>query len=175
MSAMDLNKLVGSVLLSLLVLWVIGFVGNALVSPRAHKAAVTASAEQAAPAAPKAEPVLEKVAPLLASADVKKGAEIFKRCLACHTDSKGGPNKIGPNLWNVVNRPRASESGYDYSKAMKEKSGSWTYADLNHFLAKPRGFVPGTKMGFAGLKKVQERADVIAYLRTQADSPAPLP
>lgn len=174
MSAMDVNKLMGAFILSLLVLWVIGMVGDRLVRPRQHAATVTADAGKPK-AAPKAAPVLEKVEPLLASADTEKGKKVFKKCGACHTAGKGGAKKIGPNLWNVVNAKRAQSAGFGYSKALSAKEGNWSYADLNAFLAKPKAFVPGTKMAFAGIKKVKDRADLIAYLRAQSDSPAPLP
>lgn len=107
------------------------------------------------------------------------GEQVFKRCAACHTIDKGGANKVGPNLYGVVTRPVASHEGFAYSGAMKEFSqgGSvvWDYDHLDHFLLSPKGLVKGTAMGFAGLKNPKERADLIAYLRTLADSPAPLP
>ncbi len=111
--------------------------------------------------------------------DVKKGESSAKKCLACHTLEKGQPNKVGPNLYGVVGTPIIRpETGYDYSQAFqaKGKEGfTWTYDHLNVFLTDPRADIPGTKMTFAGIKKEQERADVVAYLRTLADTPAPLP
>src|SRR5215510_8579847 len=88
---------------------------------------------------------------------------------------KGGPNRVGPNLWNIVNRPRASEAGFNYSAAMKGKPGNWSFDDLSKFLANPRGYIPGTNMTFAGLSRAEQRADVIDYLRTLADNPVPVP
>jgi cytochrome c len=108
-------------------------------------------------------------------ANVMQGEMIAMQCMACHDFTKGGPNKIGPNLYGVVGRPRASHPGYDYSPAMKMKGGNWSYADLFEFLKQPAVFIPGTKMTFAGLPKPQDRLNVIAWLRTQADMPAPLP
>jgi cytochrome c len=108
-------------------------------------------------------------------ADAMKGAMIAERCGACHDWTKGGPNKIGPNLYGVVGRPRASHPGFEYSAAMKAKGGTWTYQDIFTFLRQPALFVPGTKMSFAGLPNPQDRLDVIAFLRTQADMPFPLP
>lgn len=174
MSAMDVNKLAGAIIMTLLFVMVIGMIGNTLVQPRQHAATVTADAGKPK-AAPKAAPVLEKVAPLLASANVGKGQKIFKKCAACHTSAKGGAKKIGPNLWNVVNAKRAQVAGFAYSKAMKGKEGNWNYADLNAFLAKPKAFIKGTKMAFAGIKKVKDRADLIAFLRSLSESPAALP
>jgi cytochrome c len=116
---------------------------------------------------------------LLQKADAKAGESIFKKCQACHDGTKGGPNKVGPNLYGVVDRPVASHEGFGYSAAIKDFSkGStekWTYDHLAHFLTAPKKFIPGTAMGFAGLPKDIDRANVIAYLRTLADTPVPLP
>ncbi|HXJ01649.1 MAG TPA: cytochrome c family protein, partial [Micropepsaceae bacterium] len=136
---------------------------------------VQAKAETPAPAAaPVAEPAPD-FASVIPMADVMAGESVAERCGACHDWSKGGPNKIGPNLYGVIGRAKASHLGFDYSPAMKEKGGNWTYADLFTFLRQPAAFVPGTKMGFAGLPRVQDRLNVIAFLRMQADMPAPLP
>lgn len=121
---------------------------------------------------------LAPIAPLLASADPAKGEAVFKKCAACHTLEQGGANKVGPALYEIVNRPIAAHEGFSYSGAMKafaEGGKVWDYEALNHFLLAPKKYVPGTAMGFAGLKKDDERANVIAYMRTFAASPAPLP
>lgn len=122
-----------------------------------------------------AAPVIEPVSALLASANVQNGANIVKKCLTCHSFDKGGPNKVGPNLWNIVGNKHAHADGYAYSAALKGVPGPWGYEELNHFLYKPGAYVKGTKMAFAGLPKVQDRADLIAYLRTLSDTPQPLP
>ncbi|WP_420960367.1 c-type cytochrome [Brucella sp. IR073] len=130
----------------------------------------------AAPEKPAAAAV--PIATLLQNADPKKGEAVFKRCQACHSGEKGGPNKVGPHLWDIVNRPIASVSDFSYSAAMKEFAKTakvWDYEHLNGFLTSPKTYVKGTAMGFAGDKNDQERADLIAYLRTLADNPAPLP
>ncbi len=111
----------------------------------------------------------------LAKADPAKGADVFKKCGACHTDQKGGPNGIGPQLWDVVGRPRATEAGFAYSDALKGKPGAWDWDSLGQWLKSPKEFAPGTKMTFAGLSNPQDRANVIAYLNTQSDAPKPLP
>lgn len=174
MSSLELNKIVGAVLLVLLVGQVISILGDSLVRPRTHGPAAVEVAEGAAPTAKK-EIVIAPVSGLLASANVDKGKSIFKKCEACHTEQKGGANKIGPNLWGVVGRPVAAHEGFAYSTALKKQQGEWDYEKINHFIAAPGKFAPGTKMTFVGLDKVGDRADVIAYLRTLADSPAPLP
>ncbi len=133
--------------------------------------------EETAGAAAPAEAV--PIATLLASADATRGEAVFKRCAACHTAEKGGANKVGPNLWDIVERPIATHEGFSYSGAIKEfsKGGQekWTYDHLNHFLTSPKGYIKGTAMGFAGDKKDSERADLIAYLHTLSDSPKPFP
>ena len=136
---------------------------------------VEAKAEAAAPAtaaAPAAEAAPD-FATAIPAADAMAGASIAERCAACHDWTKGGPNKIGPNLYAVVTRPKASHPGFDYSAAMKAKGGDWSYAELFNFLRQPAGYVPGTKMSFAGLPKASDRLNVIAFLRMQADTPAP--
>ena len=109
------------------------------------------------------------------AADIKAGETIGQRCLACHDWTKGGPNKIGPNLWGVVGRHMAAAPGFTYSPIMQSQTRSWTYQTLFEFLARPAIVVPGTKMTFAGLPDAQDRMNVIAFLRTQADTPFPLP
>ena len=116
------------------------------------------------------------IGPLLAGANVEAGKAIFiKQCFTCHTIDKGGANKVGPNQWDIVGRKKAAEPGFSYSSGMQAMGGSWSVEDINHMIFKPQAFVRGTKMAFAGLPKAQERADVIAYLRTMNDNPPPLP
>jgi cytochrome c len=178
MDSFELNKILGAILATCLVLLVTSFAAGAVFAPNlpekpgfeiAVKEEAHGGGKEAA-AAP-SEPI-EK---LLQTASVEKGAAAAKKCAACHTFEKGGPNRVGPNLFGVVERARASEAGFNYSAAMKAKGGKWTYDDLNKFIANPKGFVPGTAMGFAGIPKDSERADVIDYLHTLADSPVPLP
>ena len=124
-----------------------------------------------------AEPTIEPVAPLLASADLAAGEKVAKKCVACHSFNEGGANKVGPALWNVVNRPIAAVDGFGYSNALREYAEGkvWDYTELNGFLYRPKQHVKGTSMGFAGLKKVDVRASIIAYLRSLSGEPAPLP
>jgi cytochrome c len=131
--------------------------------------------EEAGGDAPAAIPI----ATLLATADAGAGATVFKKCASCHTPEKGGPNKVGPNLWDIVNRPIASHEGFSYSAGMTTFSEGhkvlWDFDHLNFFLEAPKKHVPGTAMGFVGLKKNDERANLIAYLHTLSDNPAALP
>ena len=115
------------------------------------------------------------LAELLADADPAKGQKVFKKCAACHTVDEGGKNKVGPNLWNIVNRPIASHEGFAFSDAMAELEGEWDFERLNVFIADPKGTVPGTKMAFKGVSKDGNRANVLAYLRTLSAEPADLP
>tara|TARA_R110002126_G_scaffold9868_3_gene44337 strand:+ start:3379 stop:4422 length:1044 start_codon:yes stop_codon:yes gene_type:complete len=177
MSSFELNKIVGAVLMAVLVMVVIGKIGDNLVTTGGgHGGGHGGDAEMHA-AAPvvKVKPPLEPIVGMLASADAAAGEKVFAKCKACHDAKKDGKNKIGPNLWNVVGAKRGAADGFSYSSALQEKPGAWTYESLNEFLAKPKDYISGTKMSFAGLKKVKDRANVVAFLRAAADSPAPLP
>jgi cytochrome c len=117
----------------------------------------------------------QPIAHYMAAADPKLGEQVFKRCMTCHTAAKGGPNGVGPDLWGVVGRPVATEAGFAYSPDLKALGGTWDWEKLNQWLKSPRGLVAGTKMSFAGLGKPEDRANVLAYLNAQSDSPLPLP
>lgn len=112
----------------------------------------------------------------MAQADVQKGADVFKKCTACHNADKGGPNALGPNLWGVIGDPvAAGRGGFAFSDALKSKGGTWSFDTLDPWLKSPKAYAPGTKMTFAGLSNPQDRANVIAYLNQQGDHPQPLP
>ncbi len=121
------------------------------------------------------EPVAEvPIAALLASADPQAGAQVFKKCAACHTIEQGGANKVGPNLWATMGKPLGHVASFAYSDKLKAKGGAWDWEAMSAWLAAPAKYVPGTKMTFAGLSKPQDRANVIAYMNTQGSN-LPLP
>lgn len=181
MDSNEVNKLLAGFLGTVFIVFSVGIVSDALfASPTPEKPGFAIEATEPAeggPAAPAAE--AKPIAELLATANAEAGAAIFKKCQACHSGEKGGPNKVGPDLWDIIDRPVAEHKGFAYSAGMKEfsKGGSekWTYDNLNHFITSPKKFVKGTAMGFAGLPKDEDRANVIAYLRTLSDNPKPLP
>jgi cytochrome c len=174
----EINKIVGAILASILFIKVLGIAGEGLFEPQEQeKVAFPVKVEEAGAAAG-GQKEEEKAVPLpvlLAQADPAKGEKVFRKCQACHTAAKDGKNMTGPWLWDVVGRKVATEAGYNYTDAMKNHGGEWTYDRLFEYLADPQKVVPGTKMSFAGLPKPTDRADVIDYLRQQNDNPPPLP
>jgi len=178
MDSFQINKILGALLASCMLVLCVHLIADSLFAPvqPAKPGFEIAALKQPAPAEPTAK--TETIAPIatrLAHADIDRGKSISRVCMTCHTLAKGAPNKIGPNLWNVVDRPRASEPGFDYSAAMKAKGGKWSFEELDKFLTHPQGYIPGTKMTFGGIQNPNQRADLIAYLRTLSDHPAPLP
>jgi cytochrome c len=177
MDSFEFNKIAGGFLGTLLFVMALGVFSDAVFShPKLAKpgydlpAAEEASLEAgAAPAA--AAPLPER----LAKADPKKGEASAKACTACHNFEKGAGAKIGPPLYGVVARPKASVAGFAYSDAMKSKGGDWSFDELDKFITNPKGDIPGTKMAYAGEKDPQKRADIVDYLHTLSDNPAPLP
>jgi cytochrome c len=178
MNSFELNKILGAILGTCLIMLALNIGAGAIFAPEkpgkpGYNIAVKEPGEgEKAGAAKEPDQPIET---LLAKASVEKGQATAKQCQACHTFEKGGPNRVGPNLWNIVNRTRASEAGFNYSAAMKGKSGNWSFDELNKFLANPRSYIPGTNMTFAGLSRAEQRADVIDYLHTLADNPVALP
>lgn len=174
-----LNKLFAAVLIGVILVLLTGFIARSLVHvPHVEKfgypieVAESAGATTAAAVEATAEPVLA----LLATADAAKGEQTAKVCASCHSFDKGGPNRVGPNLYGIIGSNHAHKGDFAYSDGLKALNGKpWTYAALNEFLWNPKKAVAGTKMGYAGMKKPEDRANVIAYLRSKADAPAALP
>jgi len=177
MDSFELNKVLGAVLGTCLFLLSLNIAAGALFSAhKPEKPGYDIAIPEKAPGGQQQAPVAdEPIEKLLVTASVERGENSGKKCLACHTFKKGEPNRVGPNLWGVVGRAHASVADFKYSPAMKAMTGNWSIAELNKFLSKPTGMVPGTSMTFIGLPRANERADVIAYLNTLSDNPAPLP
>jgi cytochrome c len=181
MDSFEWNKIAGAVLGTALFVMVVKIGTEAVffVPPLEKQAYVVEGVEETGAAGATTAAPAEEEAPdwaaVIPTADINAGMEVAKRCAQCHTWDKGGPNKIGPNQWGIVGRERATHEGFSYSAAMKNKGGTWTYDELFHYLRSPARWIPGNKMAFVGLPKAQDRINLIAYMRTWADSPAPLP
>lgn len=178
MGGMEFNKIFAAVLVAGIIAALGGFVGRLLVHPHTPNEFAYNVEEAEAPGAggtAKAA-VAEPILAMLASADAAKGEKVARACAACHTFNQGGPNGVGPNLYNVVGGPKDHIAGFSYSGELLKHGGNvWTYAELNKFLWKPKTYAPGTKMSFVGIKKPEDRAALIAYLHTLSASPKALP
>ena len=181
MDSFELNKIIGAILLTALIIIGIGKFTDILFHVEKPKesaykveglevASTTASGQEAAK-------VVEAVdiKALLAMGDLAHGEKVFKKCTACHMIAAGGKNMIGPNLWSVIGRQAGVVSDYKYSKAMIAYGKEWTFEEMNSYLIKPQAYVKGTKMAFAGLRKEKDRASVILYMNSKSDSPKALP
>lgn len=180
MDSFELNKIAGAILLSFLVLMALGYVSNFIFATDSPE--VMGYEIEVAVAVTDGDEIVEEegvvsVVVRLQDADEEAGVKVAKKCLACHSFESGGANKVGPNLWGIVNRTPAAVPDFAYSSGMVEyaSEGVWNFETLDRYLEKPRDVVSGTSMSFAGLKKPKDRADIIEYLRTLADSPVPLP
>jgi cytochrome c len=181
MNSWEMNKVIGAVLGSLVFILAIKMIVVPIVfyAPAPAKPGyVVPGVEQPSKSnlaqAPAQEPVPD-FGTVLPKADAAAGQQVAQRCAQCHDWSKGGPDKIGPNLWGVLGRPRGSKPGFSYSSAMTSSHEPWTFETLFVYLKSPAAMVPGTKMSFAGLRSAQDRINLLAYLRTQSDSPLPVP
>jgi len=176
MNSFELNKILGAILGTCLITLALNIGAGALFAPEKPAKPGYAIAVKGGEGGEKKEAVKAEPLPVrLAKASVEKGQSAAKQCQACHTFEKNGPNRVGPNLWGIVDRARAAHPGFNYSSAMKGKPGKWTFDELDKFIADPRGDISGTAMTFAGIKNDQQRADVIDYLHTLSDNPVPLP
>ena len=182
MYGFEINKIIASIILALLIVVAINYFGNLLVNVDNNKNQETAykidipepKISTKTIIGEKAE-FIEPVSELLIKASLEKGEKLYKKCGSCHNYKKDSAAKIGPNLWNIINRPKGSVSGFSYSKALVDFDGKWTYEELSKFLYKPKDYIKGTKMNFAGLKNVEDRANIILWLRQLSENPVPLP
>src|ERR1700723_4748368 len=177
MDSFELNKILGAILGPCLILLVTSFTASAIFAPNKPQKPgfEIAVKEEAAGGEKAAAPAPEPIEKLLQTASVQKGEQSAKKCAAGHDFTKGGPNKVGPNLFGIVGDKKGEGRGFNFSAAMKAKGGTWTIDDLSQFIDNPKGFVPGTAMGFAGIQKGSERAEGIAYLNWISYIPKPLP
>lgn len=177
MGGMESNKIFAAVLVAGIIAMLAGFVARQLVhSETLEDDAFTIEVAEVAGPGGAVEAMPEPILALIAAADISRGEKVAKACAACHTFDQGGANGVGPNLYGIVGASKDHVAGYAYSGALKEVGGgAWSYAELNKFLWKPKKYAPGTKMNFIGLKKPEDRAAVIAWLRTMAPSAKPLP
>ena len=182
MSGLEVNKILASIFVAFIVIGLISILGDAIINGKnneqvknAYYIDITEMKISNVVTNTENEEISEQISMFLTSASFEKGEKLFKKCSACHSYEKGSANKVGPNLWNIINRPKASIQDFTYSKALAEFSGNWGYEELNQFLFKPKEYIQGTKMNFSGLKKEEDRADLLLFLREQADIPADLP
>ena len=174
MNSFELNKILGALLGTCLILVAMHIAAAAIFTPaKPAKPGYEVAVKEEQPQAGAAAAV--PIDTLLASASADRGAQVAKQCQACHNFEEGQGPKIGPDLYNVVGRKIASVSGFNYSSALKSKNGNWDFNALNAWLIKPSAYVPGTAMTFAGLSNDKQRADVIAYLDSLSKNPVPLP
>ena len=177
MNSFEINKIIIAILLTVLLVFGIGKISDKIFhvekpDVQGYKVEVTMVSTSAT------EEIAGNqvdISALLALGDVENGKKVFKKCAACHSITQDGKNKIGPKLWNVMFRPVGSIVDYKYSKALSSYGKVWTWEEMNGFLIKPASWIKGNKMGFAGLKKEEDRASIILYLNKNSDNPKPLP
>ena len=182
MSGFEINKILASIILAIIIFIIIGLVGNFVVKINydesmiaAYKIDIPETSADASTQTSANDEMVEAISLLLAGASLEQGEKIFKKCGACHSYKKDSKSKIGPNLWNLINKQKASVSGFAYSKALSDYGGKWTFEELNRFLYKPKEYIKGTKMNFVGLNNIEDRANLILWLRQNSDNPVPLP
>ena len=181
MDSFELNKIIGAILLTALIVIGIGKFTDFLFhieKPENSAYKVEGLEVQSSTSSKVVEAKVEEkidIGQLLAMGDLAHGEKVFKKCGACHMIASGGKNMIGPNLWSVIGRTAGSVSDYKYSKAMVAYGKEWTFEEMNGYLIKPASYIKGTKMAFAGLRKEKDRASVILYLNSKSDNPLPTP
>lgn len=177
MDSFEWNKIIGAVLGTLLFVFIVREVASIVFHTEEPEqlAYQIEIPEGPAEAAGDEQPEVVDFGALLREASAERGESVAKRCLQCHSFEKGGPNKTGPNLWGILGAEVATKPEFNYSNALNSLGGEWTYKRLYEYLAAPSRYAPGTNMNFAGLRRQSERIDLLAYLRTQADNPPPIP
>ena len=179
MDSFEINKIIAAILMVALLVIGLGKIADSVFhvkKPKTTGYQVNVESRIASNTSQTVE-VVENIdiATIMALGDVASGEKIFKKCAACHSINKGGKNKIGPALYNVVGRAVGGLDGYKYSKTLASYGKEWTFEELNGFLLKPASYLKGTKMSYAGLRKEKDRASVIKYLNQNSDSPKLLP
>ncbi|MCK0197118.1 cytochrome c family protein [Ancylobacter sp. 6x-1] len=178
MDSFELNKIAGAILGTLTFTLGLSVLSDIIFSPHhAEKPGYEIAVQESSGGSGEAQAATADVpiAELLAKASAERGATVAKKCAACHNFEEGAGPKVGPDLFGVIGRPVASAPGFAYSAALKAHGGNWTFQEISDFIKNPKGDIPGTAMGFAGLAKETDRADVIVYLNTLSHSPQPLP
>ena len=179
MDSFEINKIVAAVLLVALLIIGISKISNIIFHvDKPEKPGYTVEVEQISSESTTTTSEVEEkidIVALMAMGDVASGEKIFKKCAACHSINKGGKNKIGPAVYNVVGRKVGGVADYKYSKALASYDKEWNFEELNGFLLKPAKWIKGTKMAYAGLRKEEDRASIIKYLNENSDSPLQLP
>ena len=177
MDSFEINKIIAAVLVTVLLVFGIGKISDVIFhveKPNVQGYKVEVKLASTSNTEENSENEVD-ISAFLALGNANDGKKVFKKCAACHSINADGKNKIGPKLWNVMFRPVGSIADYKYSKALASYGKEWTWEEMNGFLIKPSKWIKGNKMGFAGLKKEEDRASVILYLNENSDSPKPLP
>ena len=175
MNSFEINKIITAIIITILIVVVINKASDFIFKLDSEKiVAYKVEAPEGSALQVKSEQIVD-LSSLFKDADIAHGEKVFKKCAACHSVKKEGGNKIGPKLWNVMFRPVGSVTEYKYSKALSGYNKEWTWEEMNGFLLKPAKWIKGNKMGFAGLKKEEDRASVLLYLNENSDNPQPLP
>jgi cytochrome c len=177
MGGLEFNKIFAAILIAGITAMLAGFIAEQLTyTHELEENAYAIEGVEAADVGSGGPQLPDPILALLGEADIARGQKLSKACAACHTFEKGGANGVGPNQYDIVGREKQSVPGFAYSGALNENGGNvWTYAELNKFLWKPKEYAPGTKMNYIGMKKPEDRAALIAWLRTMSDNPQPLP